>query len=230
MLDVLREEKKYDMTSSELLLVKSKLSKVLLGDSFNGFNSYLVRSLYFDSYTDRDLNEKAAGLSERKKIRLRIYHTDAKKAKLELKAKSGTMQRKRSLTILKEDAIELIKGNYSVLLKYTESIAMEFYVIMSSELYRPKCVIEYDRIAMRAPENNIRITIDTGVRSNEANFDFFSDKLDFYKVMPDDKGVLEVKYNRFLPSYIKLALNVSDKLETSVSKYVLARKFAGGSE
>ena len=203
MLDVLREEKKYYMTSSELLLVKSKLTKVLSGDSFNGFNKYLVRSLYFDSYTDRDLNEKAAGLSERKKIRLRIYHTDAKKAKLELKAKSGTMQRKRSLTISKEDAIELIKGNYSVLLKYTESIALEFYVIMSSELYRPKCVIEYDRIALMAPENNIRITFDTGIRSNEGNFDFFSDTLDFYKVMPDDKGVLEVKYNRFLPSYIK---------------------------
>ena len=48
--------------------------------------------------------------------------------------------------------------------------------------------------------------------------------------MPDDKGVLEVKYNRFLPSYIKLALNVSDKLETSVSKYVLARRYSGGSE
>ncbi|SFG50838.1 VTC domain-containing protein [Lachnospiraceae bacterium C7] len=228
MLDVLREEKKYKMSKIQLSYVKSQLSMVMQGDSFHGLNSYLVRSLYFDSYTDIDLFEKEAGLSERKKIRLRIYSPKDTKAKLELKAKSGCMQHKRSLTISKEDAQELIKGNYNVLLRYDEDIAMEFYRIMSMNLYRPKCVVEYDRIALMAPENSIRVTIDTDVRSNEGEFDIFSEKLQTYPVMEKDQGVLEVKYNRFLPSYIKIMLNSVNKVETSVSKYVLARKFSGG--
>lgn len=87
---------------------------------------------------------------------------------------------------------------------------------------------EYDRIAFGVNENNIRLTLDTGVRSNEGSFDIFSDKLQLYPVMQSDEGMLEVKYNRFLLSYIKDVIQCVDMLETSVSKYSMSRRFGLG--
>ncbi len=230
MLDILREEKKYEVSLTEMAYVKSRLEAVLRGDSVNGTKTYLVRSLYFDSISDVDYFEKEAGVSERKKIRIRVYSPDSKVAKLELKAKSGGMQRKQSLTISKEDATEMIHGNYEVLKNYKDDLAGYLYRTMTMEMYLPRCVVEYDRIAFRTSENDIRITLDSGVRANEGNFDIFSDKLMFYPVMNPCKGVVEVKYNRFLLSYVKDILQGIDKVETSVSKYCMSRKYGLGGE
>ena len=230
MLDVYREEKKYKLSTVEMAFLRAKLTSTMKGDSFNGTNSYIVRSLYFDSIQDTDFFEKKDGVNERKKIRLRIYDPDSKTAKLELKAKCGSMQRKRSLTISKDDAVELIKCNYEVLKKYEDELAAYLYRTMSMELYRPKCVVEYDRIAYCANENETRLTLDTNVRANEGNFDIFSKELLLYPVMNPDEWVLEVKYNGFLLGYIKSIIQCADRVEMSVSKYTMSRRYGLGGE
>ena len=229
-LDVFREEKKYEMSILGLEYVKQRMESCLHGDKFNGTKPYLVRSLYFDSYCNTDYWEKDLGANYRKKIRLRVYSPDASTAKLELKEKSGSMQRKQSLTIPREEAVELINGNYEVLLEHEEELASYLYGKMTSELYTPRTVVEYDRIAFGTNENNIRLTIDTGIRANEGYFNIFDNNLQLYPVMQPDKGVLEVKYNNFLLSYIKDVIECTDSLETSVSKYMLARRVGMGGE
>lgn len=228
MLDILREEKKYRISLGTATYIRSKLENVLQGDSFNGSNAYLVRSLYFDSISDKDYFDKQIGTDYHKKIRIRIYDPKSTKAKLELKEKSGSMQRKRSLSICKEDAIELINRNYEVLKNYEEDLANELYMIMSTDLYVPRCIVEYDRIAFGVTENNTRITIDSRVRSNEGNFDLFSENLQTYPVMHNDDVILEVKYNNFLLSYVKDVIKCINKIEMSASKYCMARKFGLG--
>lgn len=228
MLDVFREEKKYLCNLPEFVYIKNVLSAVLEGDPFNGYDSYLVRSLYFDSNQDVDYFEKDAGLSERKKVRLRIYDPKAEKAKLELKAKSGSMQRKQSLTISKSHAIELINGNYEVLNEYEGEFASYMYYLMVTEQYSPKTLIEYDRVGLTAPLNNTRITFDSGVRAHEGNYNLFDDVVNCYPVISPSKGILEVKYNKFLASYIKETLRCVNLLESSASKYVLARCIGQG--
>lgn len=230
MLDVFREEKKYVCNLPELTYIKNVLTGVMQGDPFQGYEPYLVRSLYFDSYSDVDYVEKDHGLSERKKVRIRVYDHNAKKAKLELKAKSGCMQRKQSLTITREDAIALIDGRYEVLRSYSEEFAMYMYNLMSINLYKPKTMIEYDRVALTAPVNNIRLTIDSKVRANEGCFDLFAKDVNCYQVISPTKGILEVKYNKFLLSYIKEALRCVNNIESSASKYTLARCMGQGGE
>ncbi len=229
-LDVFREEKKYEMSTLGLEYVRQRLESCLHGDPFNGTKAYLVRSLYFDSYSNIDYWDKDLGANYRKKIRLRVYTPDAESAKLELKEKKGSMQRKQSLTIPREEAIELTKGNYDVLLNHEEELASYLYGKMTTELYAPRTVVEYDRVAFGTNENNIRLTIDTGIRANEGNYDIFDENLQLYPVMRLDRGVLEVKYNNFLLSYIKDVIECVDSLETSVSKYVLARGIGMGGE
>lgn len=224
--DVLREEKKYLIGVNSFISKRHQLEKVLDQDIHNGTNGYKIRSLYFDTVYDRDFFEKINGLEKRRKIRLRIYDTEADYAMLEMKQKQGQFQLKRSLRVSREDAQRLTACDYTPLLKYKEPFAAEMYAFMHVNCYRPVTVVEYDRKAFIAKENKIRITFDHNIRATESCFDMFSPTLNMNPVLDPYDVVLEVKYSGFLLGYIKELINSIDKSEISVSKYVLARQNA----
>ena len=114
MRDVLREEKKFLLNQAEALKLRNYLSNVVHTDSHNGPDGYPVRSLYFDSLSNRDFQEKEDGLELRRKFRLRAYSPDADFALFEMKQKQGPYQRKRSLRLSRREAQALIEGDYSV--------------------------------------------------------------------------------------------------------------------
>ncbi len=225
MLDVLREEKKYDISIERAEYLLSKMRQVMQGDPYNGYNKYMVRSLYFDSMNDDDFFEKDSGVEYRKKIRLRVYDPEDRHPKLEIKEKCGVNQRKRSLSLSREEGMQLIRGDYNVLLLHEEALAREIYYIMVTEGYRPKCVVDYRRRALMAPENNIRITFDSELVSNEGYYNIFDPNLCSYPVMEKDEVILEVKYNLFLLSYIRDLLQCVDTPESACSKYCRCRKY-----
>ena len=225
---VLREEKKYLLSCRGYYSLKYSLEQVLTSDEHNKKDGYMVRSLYFDTLDNKDYNEKIEGVEKRKKIRLRIYDTKAETAFLEIKQKDGMYQEKRSLEVTRRDAKELIHGNYQVLLNYDNAFAKECYALLIENNYRPKTVVEYQRIAFIAKENNIRITFDSNIRATESNLDIFDEHLLLYPVFYQDQVILEVKYNGFLLSYVKALVNQCNKSPLSVSKYCLARKVSLG--
>ncbi|WP_260426624.1 polyphosphate polymerase domain-containing protein, partial [Streptococcus agalactiae] len=146
-------------------------------DSHSSDDGYTIRSLYFDSLEDVDWQEKEDGVEIRRKIRLRNYGSQSNFAKLEMKQKQGANQKKRSLKLSKTDAQALINGNNSVLLNYSDTFAAECYSRITTQLYQPKTVIEYQRKAFVAKENNIRITFDHHIIGTEASYDIFSEDL-----------------------------------------------------
>lgn len=179
--------------------------------------------MYFDSLYNRDFFDKGSGIEKRRKIRLRIYDENQEFALLEMKQKDGKNQLKRSLKISKNDANEIIAGNFQVLLNYKEEFATECYSVMNMNMYRPKSIVEYQRKAYVIPENEIRITFDFDIKATESNFDIFSRDLILNKVLDNTKVILEIKYNNFLLDYIKEILEMVNKSELSVSKYCLSR-------
>ncbi len=225
---VFRTEKKYPLSSLQVSGVFSRLSAVMSGDPYNGTNAYMVRSLYFDTIYHDDYFEKMAGIERRRKIRLRIYDVNSPTAKLEIKEKQGANQLKRSLTVTREEAMELQKGDYSCLLKREEPLAEELFYFMTDKQYRPVCVVEYKRRAFVSPTNDIRITFDSEIRSNEGNFSIFDKNLQTYPVYPMGDTILEVKYNGFLLSYIKDMIGTVGCHESASSKYCMARTFGLG--
>ena len=229
-LRVLRTEKKHNLNKLQVAGVKSRLSEIMSGDPINGYKPYLVRSLYFDTIFNDDFFEKLAGVEKRQKIRLRIYNTNSQTAKLEIKEKQGSTQLKRSLLLTREEAIRLEKCDYEVLRSKDDELAEELYYLMKTKIYRPVCIVEYDRIAYAHPTNDIRITFDSNIRSNEGNFSIFDPKLQCYPVFSNNNTVMEVKYNGFLLSYIKETLGNLDCHETAVSKYCMARRVGLGGE
>lgn len=223
MIDVSRKELKYIVNINEAYHLKSQLAAVMKSDNHNGLNGYRVRSLYFDTLFDTDFEEKVQGYDKRKKIRLRIYGDNDEIVKLELKQKESSSQRKRSLLLSKEEALQMINADYSFLMARPEPLAHALYIEMCTKNYRPKCVVEYDRVAYFRENNDIRVTFDMNLRATEADFNIFNTNLMLYPVAKSGEITLEVKYNGFLFSYIKTLIKGIDKMQVSNSKYCRAR-------
>lgn len=224
-LSVMRTEKKYEITRIQESTLIDRLSSIMKLDTYGSIEGYRVRSLYFDSIYDNDYFDKINGLERRKKIRLRIYTWNQKEVKLELKEKTGSNQKKRSLLISRELAEELVKGNYKGLLDIGTELATEFYLTMETGLYRPKCIVEYTRIAFVENTNNTRITFDSNIGASNLCDEFFKENLALFPVRTEP--ILEVKYNGFLLSNIKQIVDFANTSEISISKYTMSRELFG---
>ena len=227
MQDVLRRELKYRISEKSFSHIKTGLSYLLEEDAHNSEEGYMVRSLYFDTLTNDDFYDKQAGIDHRKKIRLRIYDTDDDHAKLELKEKQGVFQRKRSLEVSRAEAEELIGGHYECLMGKGD-FGQRMYALMGTEVYRPVCTVQYERLAYISPTNDIRITFDKRLMSNEGNADLFDRDMPFYPAGVIGGITMEVKYNHFLMSYIKDMIDRADKMQVSSSKYCQCRLYGLG--
>lgn len=220
-LRVLRHEVKYVIDSATLYKIRDKLSKVLSVD--RSIDGYFIRSLYFDSIEDSDYHDKEKGNMVRKKIRIRVYDPKKDYAKLELKAKYDNNQLKESIVIDKKVANELINGHYEVLLDYNNDVANKIYLIMRQNLYRPKSLIEYQRIAFVSPSNT-RITLDFNIKCKRfIDNNLFDDKINYDDITGLQEGVLEVKYDHYLEDYIRDVLSPFVSNNESFSKYVMGR-------
>ncbi|MBE6003274.1 MAG: polyphosphate polymerase domain-containing protein [Lachnospiraceae bacterium] len=222
-LSVTRTERKFVIGKFQAEKIFNRLLKALPGDPFAGNEPYFVRSLYFDSYYNDDYFDKLDGIKNRKKIRIRTYNRSDDIIKLELKQKSGDAQHKKSYSISKQQVKDMCSGRYEFLLHSGDPHMEQIYYIMKKEVYRPKCIIEYQRRAFAVPTNDIRITFDTDICTSEGNLDLFADKNCFRPSSAFDLVVLEVKYNRFLLSYVKDLLKMDYIEETSYSKYTTGR-------
>ncbi len=222
---VMRTEKKYSITWEQQNVLLHRLSSIMKTDANSDIGGYLVRSLYFDSIYDNDYFDKLDGVEYRKKIRLRIYSPGQHNAKLELKEKQGAVQRKKSLIITRHLAEEMIAGNYRGLANLDSELAAKFYQLLETGIYRPKCIVEYHRIAFSEDSNEIRITFDSDIGVSYHFEDFF--KMDLPLIPVWEEPVLEVKYNGFLLENIKKTLDFADASELAVSKYAMSRQLLG---
>lgn len=220
---VLRREEKFLLKKVEAYRYMGRIDAVLMRDPYAKNGSYPVRSLYFDTVDDKDFFEKVDEQEIRHKIRIRIYHPSDTKAKLERKQKQNLYQKKQSLTISREDAQEMAAGNYHVLLKYGSAFADEVYVILAQGVYRPKVIVEYNRLAFMAKENHIRLTFDSDIRATESNLDLFDPKLQLLPVFDPEYVVFESKYDKFMLSYIKELQGEINRTAISASKYCAGR-------
>lgn len=222
---VFRNENKYFISYIHFVSLKKKLDKILKRDNYSKEDSYIVRSLYFDSINNIDFKSKLSGTNIRKKIRLRTYNPKDSKCKLEMKQKKSNLQYKISIWIKKTDATKLIKGDYSVLTKYFEKSeeAILIYKTMVLGCYKPVVMVEYDRIAYVYPRYSTRLTFDMNIRSSETNFNLFSENICFNKLV-NQKIVLEIKYNEKLMGFISNILKPYKLTQLAISKYCIGRK------
>ncbi len=222
-IEVSRKEFKGQVNLKDRLFLIDNFDKLLIPDAYGGYNGYTVRSLYFDSINNDDINAKKNKALEQKRIRMRIYTVKDQTAKIELKRKSYGRQSKVSLVITKDEALKMMNCEFEVLKNYNSEVANYLYEIMTTQNYRPVSIIEYDRRAYTHPSFSTRITLDSNLRYTNFSYDLYSTNLNFKKVLSSDKTILEVKYNRFLFAQIQDILAKVDMSIKPASKYGSSR-------
>jgi SPX domain protein involved in polyphosphate accumulation len=211
----------------EYELLSRKLSLTMDRDA-NASSSgmYFIRSLYFDNFSDSALNEKLEGIDHRNKYRIRIYNLSPRHIKLERKHKEGPYIYKDSLQLSRDECDALMMGRHQVLLQRGERVAKELYAAFSTGYLRPRVIVDYWREAYVFPTEDTRVTFDMDVRTAYRATNLFDKSLPTYPAVDDYDMILEVKFNKYLPGYIRALIQpVQSGERSAISKYCLARKY-----
>ena len=222
----LRHELKYFISPAEMQVLRGILTPSMqLDPNGNENNEYHIRSLYFDTINDDALEEKIAGVGNRKKYRIRIYNFSDKVIKLECKSKYGDLISKQSVTIPRDLAEQLIAGDPEGLQRMRHPLFHDMYREMRINLLRPAVIVDYVREAYIHPAEEVRITFDKTLRTGLYSNDLFNKNIPTYPVFDDPVEILEVKYDEFLPSYIQSMLSGVTAQRSAISKYTWCRRY-----
>tara|TARA_Y100000590_G_scaffold451364_1_gene592649 strand:- start:878 stop:1579 length:702 start_codon:yes stop_codon:yes gene_type:complete len=220
-----RKEEKYLIKTSELKILKNELIRYMQKDphSYNG--SYKVRSLYFDTIYSDDLMDKLSGEYRKRKFRIRIYNNSDNHIKFEKKYRIDNAVYKKSYIINKKMASSIQNNNYGILLNDSNNYKyFKLYYELVSNCYKAKSLVEYDRVALTLPFNNIRITFDSNISYNPS-LDIFNPKYNFIPLTFDNYQILEIKYSGPIPDHIKTVLSFSTANRQSISKFSMSQKY-----
>ena len=216
-----RHELKHYINYADVLELRAKLPFVASLDKHAVEGGYRVKSLYFDNYQDKALKEKVEGISEREKFRLRLYNDDRSFIRLEKKSKKDGICFKKSEIIKAEDCRRLLDGDLSALEEDGSPLCLELYAKMHYQLLRPKNIVDYRRESFIYPMGNVRVTLDSDLRTSYNIHDFL--KPGPVPIPISGVYILEVKYDSFLPEIIRGMVSLSSRRSTAFSKYAASR-------
>jgi len=222
-----RHELKYYINRGNYTLLSKKLSLTLEQDKYARKNGgeYFIRSLYFDDMNDSAFREKLDGVDSRDKFRIRIYNMSDAAIKLECKHKENGYIQKQSVMLSREEYERLMKGDYTFLLQRNEPFARRMFAEFATKPLKPRVIVDYMREAYTFPLEDVRITFDKDVRTGLRSTDLFNARIPTYPVIDGYDMVLEVKFNRYLPTYVRSLLQLDSHTRSAVSKYCLCRRF-----
>lgn len=221
----LRHEYKIFLNYSDYLTIRSRLRAVLPHDKHVSTNGeYKIRSLYFDNYNDKALLEKLSGVNMREKFRIRCYNDNYDIINLEKKSKINGYTNKVSERITKDEVRKLITGDAKWMLSSTRPLVSELYIKMKTEQLRPKTIVDYYREPFIYTAGNVRITLDRDLRTSVKNIDMLDPNVPMIKAN-EIAVVLEVKYDKYIPSLISDIVKVQNRQISTFSKYVAGRVY-----
>jgi hypothetical protein len=217
-----RHEWKHQITYLDMLVLRQRLAAVAKRDPHAKNGKYFIRSLYFDTANDKALREKIDGVNVREKFRLRYYDGDTSFINLEKKSKINGLCSKQSAPLTRAQAQAIIDGDYSWMTAAQNPLITEFYAKLTAQGLRPKTIVDYDREPFVYAPGNVRVTIDSSIRTGLGCTDFLNpDTLS----MPagDSPIILEVKWDEYLPDIIKDAVQLTGRRSAPFSKYAACR-------
>lgn len=221
-----RHELKYICTAAQLALIQNRIHHLIPLDSHVGEKGmYNIRSLYFDDYYNKCYYENENGTDPREKFRIRIYNGSKEKISLELKKKERGKTLKLSCPLTEEQCRILMRGELLPDSKDYDPVLQKLLLQMKTALLKPKIIVDYDRVPYVYKLGNVRITLDKNISSSNKIETFLEKEIYKRPIMPAGWHVLEVKFDEFLPDYIKNVLQLDSLKQTAFSKFYLCRRF-----
>lgn len=220
-----RHELKHIVNYSDYLALRNRLKAVtVLDNNVKEDGTYKIRSLYFDNLHDKVLREKIDGVNQREKFRIRYYNEDYDFIRLEKKSKLYGLCLKESVLITKKQCERLIKGDIDWMREEKKALFIELYTKMKYQQLKPKVIVDYIREPYIYRTGNVRVTLDYKIRTGLVCIDLFQKDLVSLSV-PEDKIILEVKYDEFLPDIITNLIQLRDRRTEAYSKYTACRMY-----
>lgn len=221
-----RHELKYYVNYHQYYLIRHRLRHFLKNDMHaNAEGEYHIRSVYFDDIQNKALQEKQAGVENRDKYRIRMYNRSDNVIHVEKKMKRNTYIAKKKASINRETLDRLLVNDYTALENAEEPLLKELHYEMKNRLLRPKVIVDYVREAYTARTGNVRITFDKDLRTGLHKIDPFDPELRPIRALDEPVYILEVKYDEYIPNYIRDALQLNGLQRQAASKYTICRKY-----
>lgn len=217
-----RHEWKHEISASDRIALRQRLGAVAEPDPHAVDGKYFIRSLYFDDLQDTALREKIDGVNRREKFRIRYYNRDTSLIHLEKKSRWNGLGRKESVTFTREEAQAIAEGRTEWMMASGEPLLQELYSKMKTKGLRPKTIVDYVREPYIFRPGNVRVTLDYDIRTGLFCTDFLNPQC---VTLPAGDGtiILEVKWDSFLPSVIRDAIQLKGRHTTAFSKYAACR-------
>lgn len=226
-----RNELKYLINNYDFEVLKARLKIIMKPDPHAVNGQYKVNSLYFDDYKQTSFDQVMSGISKRWKWRIRYYNNDYDYICLEKKFKVNNMTNKQKVKISKQQCLDIINNVNISVNTNNEELLNEFYLDYLNTRLKPAVIVSYDRIPYLYKAGGVRITFDFNL-STSMNFDkFLSNSFSTIPLLEVKQYILEVKYNEFIPDYIRHKLSLNHLERTSYSKFakgILMLKKRGG--
>lgn len=221
-----RHEYKYLCDKTQNMLLKMRAKGLLQEDKYTKTQGYYyVRSLYFDTIDHQCCQENENGNDKRNKYRIRIYNGNCERIVLERKSKERQMTSKTSCPI-SEDICRKLMGNQRVqIMEDMSEVQKKLLLEMQLKAMQPVVIVEYQRFAYVEKNGNVRITFDENIGSSKEINKFLEKQVITRPILKSGQSVLEVKWDAFLPSYIKEHMQMETLQWSSFSKYYLCRKY-----
>ncbi|MEV5025731.1 polyphosphate polymerase domain-containing protein [Paenibacillus sp. LPE1-1-1.1] len=220
-----RNELKFFINYHQYFIIRQRLKDLMDPDKHVGpTGEYHIRSLYFDDINNKALHEKLGGVRDREKYRIRIYNGQDHVIHFEKKIKFKDYIAKVKEPLTREMYDRLMAGDHDVLKEPDKPLLNEIHNEMKHHLLRPKVIVDYVREPYVCYNGNVRITFDKELRTGLHAVDIFDKSLEPIRALDNDLIILEVKYDAYIPAYIKIALQLEGLNRQSASKYVICRK------
>ncbi|MBO5302436.1 MAG: polyphosphate polymerase domain-containing protein [Lachnospiraceae bacterium] len=222
-----RHEYKYVLNHAQAVVLEKLVSGLLQADSHaNEKGVYLIKSLYFDDYANSCYYENENGTDPRSKFRIRFYNNNTQKIKLEKKSKVRGMTRKESCSLTLAECQQMMHGKIPETNTQMSKIKISLFTQMRLKNMQPKVIVIYERKPFIYQAGNVRITFDRNICSSNLVEHFLEENIPVRQILSVGESIMEVKWDEFLPKYIKDFLQLGQLQWSSFSKYYLCRKYS----
>ena len=231
-----RKELKFIVGDDTLLEVRNRISGIMRYDPHQSGDHYRVRSVYFDDSLRTCCRENAAGVSPRRKFRIRTYNCSEDLIRAEIKTNYRNTVSKMS-TAIDRGTYDIftsgsIAGITEALTKSADAkraagndksahVLLQYLAAITSKNFAPACIVDYERCAYVYPVGGVRITFDRNITASDDFARMFDPALTGRCALHNNRHILEIKYDEFLPGEIRSLLAGLALQRTSCSKYVL---------
>ena len=213
-----RHEYKFLISPNAARLLKLRLPHIMGRDPHAGpTGQYTIRSLYFDDPNFTAFRDKVDGVDNRTKYRIRCYNGDTSRCRLERKEKKGHLTRKTGQSITAQEALALQSRTFPP----ADGLCEELRLLCDASGLRPMVLVDYDRTPFVCAAGNTRITLDENLRTRPYCADLFDTAKSMMPVLEDNQVILEVKFDDYLPGYLRDALADIPKIPMAISKFAM---------